>query len=129
MIENRRRLPDERKSVTRRIKIHYKDELDRADTLDIYAHVGLYEDGTPGELFITAGKAGGTVSGLLGTLAISVSIGLQAGVPLAWYVAKFKGMKFEPAGMTGDAEIGIAHSIVDALARWLEKKFPVKEGT
>jgi ribonucleoside-diphosphate reductase alpha chain len=120
----RRRLPDERKSITRKLRINHSTEAGTPATLDIYLHVGLYDDGTPGELFLKADKMGSTVSGLLDALAMSVSIGLQGGVSLGLYTSKMRGMKFEPAGMTGDADLGIAHSIVDAVARWLEKKFP-----
>jgi ribonucleoside-diphosphate reductase alpha chain len=115
----RKRLPDTRQSVTRKLTIRHAE-----GELDIYVIVGLYEDGTPGELFCKAGKMGGTVSGLLDALSISISLGLQHGVPLQSYTSKLRGMRFEPSGATPDPDIRIAGSIVDLVARWLDTKFP-----
>lgn len=100
--------------------------------LDIYVTVGLYEDGQVGELFMKAGKMGGTVSGLLDAVGICMSLGLQHGVPLEMFTSKLKGMKFEPEGGTNDKDIRHAHSMIDAVMRWMEKKFlmppePVQE--
>jgi ribonucleoside-diphosphate reductase alpha chain len=127
----RKRLPDTRQSVTRKLVIRHAVDPDAAGTgpaatsdLDIYVTVGLYEDGAPGEVFIKAGKMGGTVSGLLDALSVSISLGLQSGVPLQSYTAKLRGMRFEPSGATPDPDIRIAGSIVDLIARWLDARFP-----
>ena len=122
---DRRRLPDTRDSITRKLTLRYADEAGRLAELDVYVHVGLYEDKTPGEVFMKAGKMGGAVSGLLDALAMSISLGLQSGVPLEAYTAKLRGLRFEPAGqVVNDEDIKIATSVVDAVARWLDKKFP-----
>jgi ribonucleoside-diphosphate reductase alpha chain len=88
-----------------------------------YLNVGMYEDGTPCEIFINMSKEGSTISGLLDTIAISVSMGLQYGIPLEKFVKKFSWMAFEPSGFTGTEEYGYAKSIVDYIFRWLGKNF------
>jgi ribonucleoside-diphosphate reductase alpha chain len=82
-----------------------------------YITAGEYPGDGLGEIFVKLGKQGSTLSGLLDAFAISVSIGLQYGVPLESYVAKFMNMRFEPAGMTDDPEIRFSTSILDYLAR------------
>ena len=90
----------------------------------IYMQVGLYPDtGLPGEIFLKADKMGTTISGLLDALSMSISVALQAGVPLEWFVEKMKNLQFSPAGSTNIPGIRKASSIVDGLARWLEIKF------
>jgi len=84
-----------------------------------YVTVGEYDDGTPGEVFLNVSKQGSTLRGVLDAFAISVSHGLQFGVPLKDYVKSFTSMSFAPAGMTDDAEIRTATSIVDYLAKRL----------
>jgi ribonucleoside-diphosphate reductase alpha chain len=84
-----------------------------------YATVGEFEDGRPGELFLKVAKQGSTLSGIMDTFAISLSLGLQYGVPLRAFVEKFTNTRFEPAGMTDDPELRIATSIVDYLFRKL----------
>ncbi len=84
-----------------------------------YITAGEYPGDGLGEIFVKLGKQGSTLSGLLNAFAISVSIGLQYGVPLETYVSKFMNMRFEPAGMTDDEEIRFSTSIVDYLARKL----------
>jgi hypothetical protein len=84
-----------------------------------FAHVGEYADGQPGELFIRMAKQGSTMAGLTESLGIAVSVGLQHGVPLATFVKQFINLRFEPAGVTGDAEIRLATSILDYLFRRL----------
>jgi ribonucleoside-diphosphate reductase alpha chain len=84
-----------------------------------YATVGEFEDGRPGELFLKVAKQGSTLSGIMDAFAISLSLGLQYGVPLAAFVEKFINTRFEPAGMTDDPELRIATSIVDYLFRKL----------
>jgi ribonucleoside-diphosphate reductase alpha chain len=84
-----------------------------------FVTVGEYEDGRPGEIFIRVSKQGSTLAGIMDAFAISVSHGLQYGVPLRAFVEAFTGMRFEPAGMTDDPEIRIANSLMDYLFRRL----------
>jgi ribonucleoside-diphosphate reductase alpha chain len=84
-----------------------------------YATVGEFEDGRPGELFLKVAKQGSTLSGIMDTFAIALSLGLQYGVPLSAFVEKFVNTRFEPAGMTDDAELRIATSLVDYIFRRL----------
>jgi len=122
----RRRLPDERKSVTKMLVIKHAADSGSSDLpveIDIYITVGLYPDGRPGEVFLKAGHMGTTISGLLDALAMCLSIGLQSGIPIGWYIDKLKGTKFEPAGPTSDDAIRFATSILDGVARWLERRF------
>jgi len=88
-----------------------------------YLHVGLYDDGAPGEIFITMAKEGSTISGLMDAFATSVSFNLQYGVPLERLVSKFKYMKFEPSGWTENEEIHLADSVVDYIFKFLEHQF------
>ena len=83
----------------------------------------MFEDGTPGELFITMAKEGSTISGLMDAFAISVSYCLQYGVPLRFLVDKFGHVRFEPSGWTGNQQIPYAKSITDYIFRWLGLKF------
>ena len=84
--------------------------------------MGLYDDGTPGEMFIIMNKEGSVISGLMNALAATTSIALQYGVPLKALVNKFAHMRFEPSGYTNNPHIRIAKSIVDYVARWLAWK-------
>ena len=111
----RRRLPDERQSVTHKFQIGSHKG---------YVTVGLYEDGSPGEIFISMSKDGSTISGLLDALATSVSIGLQYGVPLRTLVEKFSHVQFDPSGFTENPNIRFAKSVVDYIFRWISMKFP-----
>lgn len=106
----RRRLPKVRNSRT------YKFQV--AD-LEGYFTVGEYDDGTPGELFINVSKQGSTLSGLMDSFAISVSHGMQFGVPLKSYVKTLRGASFAPSGITDDPEIRTASSITDYIVRRL----------
>ena len=110
----RRRLPDDRVEVGRKFKV---------GEYEGYIHVGLFEDGTPGDIFVDIAKEGTTLAGLMNSFMISVRLGLQYGVPLEVYVSKFSHMRFEPSGMTNDADIRVAKSIVDYIFRWMGKKF------
>jgi len=110
----RRRLPDERAAVTHKFSIGGHEG---------YITVGLYEEGAPGEIFITMSKEGSTISGLMDAFATSISMALQYGVPLRILVPKFSHMRFEPSGFTGNREIPIAKSILDYIFRWLGKRF------
>ncbi|MEK6565426.1 MAG: vitamin B12-dependent ribonucleotide reductase [Bacteroidota bacterium] len=115
----RRRLPDERHSITHKFSIAGHEG---------YVTVGMFEDGSPGELFITMSKEGSTISGLMDSLATSVSIAFQYGVPLKVMVDKFSHARYEPSGFTNNPDIPIAKSISDYIFRWLGKKF-IKEDT
>ena len=83
----------------------------------------MYEDGTPGEVFIAMAKEGSTISGLMDTLATSISYGLQYGVPLKFFVDKFSHVRFEPSGWTGNQQVPYAKSIIDYIFRWLGARF------
>jgi ribonucleoside-diphosphate reductase alpha chain len=113
-VARRRRMPPERKAITHQFHI---------STHKGYITVGLYEDGQPGEVFITMNKEGSTLSGLLDSFATSISIGLQYGVPLKTLVNKFAHMRFEPSGFTTNPNIRMAKSITDYIFRWLALKF------
>src|SRR3954467_1877805 len=110
----RRRLPDDRAGVGRKLKV---------GEYEGYIHVGLFEDGTPGDIFVDIAKEGTTLAGLMNSFMISVSLGMQYGLPLEVYVSKFAHMRFEPSGMTNDPDIRAAKSIVDYIFRWMGKKF------
>ena len=84
-----------------------------------YITVGLFPDGTPGELFITMAKEGSTIGGLMDAFGTAVSMSLQYGVPLEDYVRKFSHMRFEPQGFTKNPDIRIAKSLIDYIFRWL----------
>jgi ribonucleoside-diphosphate reductase alpha chain len=113
-VAKRRRLPDERQSITHKFSVAGHDG---------YLTVGMYEDGTPGEIFIVMAKAGSTLSGVMDSFATAVSLGLQHGVPLRLLVGKFSHIRFEPHGFTKNPDIPIAKSIVDYIFRWLGIKF------
>ncbi len=110
----RREMPLERTEVGRKFQV---------GEYEGYIHVGLFEDGTPGDIFVDIAKEGTTLAGLMNSLMISVSLGLQYGVPLRVYVQKFSHMRFEPSGLTNDTDIRTAKSIVDYIFRWMGKKF------
>ncbi|PTL78196.1 vitamin B12-dependent ribonucleotide reductase [Vitiosangium sp. GDMCC 1.1324] len=110
----RRRLPDERQAITHKFSIGGHEG---------YLTVGMYEDGTPGELFCVMAKEGSVVSGLMDSFATAVSLALQYGVPLQVLVDKFSHSRFEPSGFTGNPAVPIAKSIVDYIFRWLALKF------
>ena len=110
----RRRLHDTRASLTHKFTIEGHEG---------YITVGLFEDNTPGELFVTMAKEGSTLSGMMDAFATSISLSLQYGVPLAHLVEKFAHMRFEPSGWTGNSELGFAKSIVDYVFRWIGYRF------
>ena len=110
----RHKLPDERRAITHKFSVGGHEG---------YITVGLYEDGTPGEIFLTMAKEGSTISGLMDSFATAISLTLQYGVPLEALVEKFSHMRFEPSGYTKNPEIPIAKSLVDYLFRWLASKF------
>jgi adenosylcobalamin-dependent ribonucleoside-diphosphate reductase len=106
----RERLPRRRKSSTFAFRV--------ADC-EGYVTVGEYDDGRPGEVFMKVSKQGSTLAGIMDAFSISVSLGLQHGVPLATYVRKYTSMRFEPAGITDDPDLRIATSLVDYIFRRL----------
>jgi len=110
----RRKLPDERRSVTHKFSIGGHEG---------YLTVGLYDDGLPGELFISMAKEGSTISGLMDSFATAISYSLQYGVPLKFFVDKFSHVRFEPSGWTGNDKVPYAKSIMDYIFRWLGAKF------
>ncbi|HXN49154.1 MAG TPA: hypothetical protein VN893_21050, partial [Bryobacteraceae bacterium] len=110
----RRKLPDERASVTHKFSIGGHEG---------YITVGLYDDGTPGELFITMAKEGSTISGLVDGFATAISFALQYGVPLKFLVDKFSHVRFEPGGWTGNPHVPYAKSILDYIFRWMGARF------
>ncbi len=110
----RRKLADERRSITHKFSIGGHEG---------YITVGMYDDGSPGEIFITMAKEGSTISGLVDAFATAVSFSLQYGVPLKFLVDKFAHVRFEPSGWTGNQQIPYAKSIMDYIFRWLGAKF------
>ena len=110
----RERLPDTRQSVTHKFNVAGHEG---------YVTVGLYEDGRPGELFITMAKEGSTVGGLMDCFGTAISMSLQYGVPLEILTNKFSHTRFEPMGHTTNPEIRIAKSLVDYIFRWLGINF------
>jgi ribonucleoside-diphosphate reductase alpha chain len=110
----RRKLDDTRSSVTHKFSIGGHEG---------YITVGLYEEGTPGEIFIRMAKEGSTISGLMDSFATAVSLALQYGVPLQFLVNKFSHVRFEPSGWTGNPQIPYAKSIMDYIFRWMGARF------
>jgi ribonucleoside-diphosphate reductase alpha chain len=110
----RHRLPDTRQSITHKFSVAGHEG---------YLTVGLYEDGQPGELFITMAKEGSTVGGLMDVIGTVVSMALQYGVPLITLVDKFRHARFEPAGMTSNRDIPFAKSLIDYIFCWLGCQF------
>ncbi len=110
----RRRLPDERRSITHKFSVAGHEG---------YITVGMYEDGAPGEIFLTMAKEGSVISGLMDAFATAISLALQYGVPLEKLVEKFSYTRFQPSGFTNNPQIPVATSIVDYIFRWLALKF------
>ncbi|MEN6608956.1 MAG: vitamin B12-dependent ribonucleotide reductase [Bryobacteraceae bacterium] len=110
----RHKLSDERVSITHKFSIGGHEG---------YITAGLYEDGQPGEVFITMAKEGSTISGLMDGFATAISFALQYGVPLRFLVDKFSHVRFEPSGWTGNQQIPYAKSILDYIFRWMGAKF------
>jgi len=110
----RRRLPDTRQSITHKFSVAGHEG---------YLTVGLYEDGQPGELFVTMAKEGSTVGGLMDVIGTCTSMALQYGVPLITLVDKFRHARFEPSGMTSNRDIPFAKSLIDYIFCWLGSQF------
>lgn len=123
----RERLPATRESITRKFKL-CRPKHKHGD-LRVFAHVGLYPDGRPGELFLDADYEGSLTSGALDAVAMMVSIALQHGVPLKIMANKLINMRFEPMGATGDKDFPMVSSILDYVGRWLLARFGKKEGS
>jgi ribonucleoside-diphosphate reductase alpha chain len=117
-LQTRRRLPDDRREIGRKFRV---------GEYEGYIHVGLYDDGSPGDIFVDIAKDGTTLAGLMNSLMIAVSMGLQYGVPPEVYVSKLSHLRFEPSGLTNDEDIRTAKSIVDYIFRWFGKKFLTPE--
>lgn len=114
-MSTQRHLPVERESITKKLELH---------KLECYVTVGFFEDGTPGELFLTTNQMGTLERGLFRALAIMISLALQHGVPMRHVTEKLKGITFEPSGLTKDPEIPMVKSLLDYLGQWLERRFP-----
>ena len=110
----RERLPDTRQSVTHKFSV---------DGHEGYLNVGLYEDGRPGEVFITMAKEGSTIGGLMDSFGTAISMSLQYGVPLEVLVNKFSHTRFDPMGFTKNPDIRYAKSLVDYIFRWMGCQF------
>ncbi|MBI3087824.1 MAG: vitamin B12-dependent ribonucleotide reductase [Candidatus Omnitrophica bacterium] len=114
----RRRLPDERDAVIHKFSLGGHEG---------YITIGMYEDGSPGEIFIVMSKEGSTLSGVMDSFATAVSLALQYGVPLKVLIDKFSHVRFEPSGVTNNPDIRFAKSVVDYIFRWMALKFLPKE--
>ena len=110
----RRHLPEDRSAICHKFEIAGHQG---------YIHVGFYEDGTPGEMFIRMAKEGSTISGLMDTIATLTSVSLQYGVPLDALVNKFSHVRFEPSGFTKNSAIPFAKSVTDYIFRFLGSRF------
>ena len=110
----RRRLPETRASLTHRFNVAGHEG---------YLTVGLYKNGSPGELFITMSKEGSTIGGLMDSLGTAISVALQYGVPIESLVKKFEHQRFEPMGMTTNRDVPFAKSLVDYIFRWIGMEF------
>lgn len=116
---DRKPLPTDRQAIVHKFRV----ARGSPDEMKCYLTVGLYEDGTPGELFIRIAKKGSTLCGTMDCFAMAISFALQYGVPLEVLVNKFSHVAFEPAGLTGDASIPMVRSVVDYIFRWLSIRF------
>lgn len=114
MVANRQTLSPVRESVTHKFQIMGHEG---------YLTIGLFDTGMPGEVFIKMAKEGSTLSGLIQAYCRAFSLAIQYGLPLDEAVRRFKGMRFEPMGATGNPDIPEALSIIDYVARYLELHF------
>jgi len=110
----REKMPVERASVTHKFSVGGHEG---------YITVGMYEDGRPGEVFMKMSKEGSTLSGMVDGLALTISLGLQYGVPLKVFVDKLLNTRFEPSGITANPNIRFVSSVLDYIARWMGGKF------
>lgn len=114
MIVTRQSLPQTRDSITHKFSV---------GGLEGYLTIGLHADGHPGEIFLKIAKEGSTVSGLCQAFCRAFSLAMQYGLPVEEAVSRFKGMRFEPQGMTSNPAIPVAASVVDYIARYVEMEF------
>lgn len=114
MLNTRRSLPATRESLTHKFAI---------DGHEGYLTIGLYSDGSPGEIFIKISKEGSAISGMCQAFCRAFSLALQLGLSIDEAVARFEGMRFEPMGPTSNPDIPDAQSIVDYIARYMEQQF------
>lgn len=112
-------LPSTRRSVTHKFAIAGHEG---------YLTIGMFEDGSPGEIFIKMSKEGSTLSGLIQGFCRAFSLALQYGLPVEDAVERFRGMRFEPMGPTSNPEIPEVSSILDYVARYLERHFATRAG-
>jgi ribonucleoside-diphosphate reductase alpha chain len=110
----REKMPVERASVTHKFSVGGHEG---------YITVGMYADSRPGEIFIKMSKEGSTLSGVMDGLALTISLGLQYGVPLKVFVDKLVNTRFEPSGITANGNIRFVSSVLDYIARWLGGRF------
>ena len=132
-VPTRTRLPAERQGVIRRWRLtkpprphvcpKCSHRWEDTDEQKVYANVGLYPDGTPGEVFIIADRAGSTARGALDAAAMFLSIGLQYGVPLTVYLDKVVGSRYGAGGFTGDKDYPQTGSVLDLIARWMRDRW------
>lgn len=113
-VARRKRLPEDRQSITHKFSIVGHEG---------YVTIGQYEDGTPGEMFIRMSKAGSVISGLMDGFALSISLALQYGVPLEVLVEKYTHTRFEPSGFTANKNIPMTTSILDYIFRWMAARY------
>ena len=114
MFATRRSLPDTRESITHKFAV---------GGYEGYLTIGLYDDGSPGEIFIKVAKEGSALSGFCQAFCRAFSLAMQLGLSIEEATARFKGMRFEPMGHTSNPDIPEANSIVDYVARYLEIEF------
>jgi ribonucleoside-diphosphate reductase alpha chain len=114
----RRHLPTDRQALCHKFEVAGHEG---------YLHVGFFEDGTPGEIFIKMAKEGSTISGLMDSIGVLTSMALQYGVPLEVLVSKFSHVRFEPSGFTKNPDIPMAKSLIDYIFRFLGSRFLSRE--
>lgn len=114
MMVARQSLPPTRRSLTHKFSV---------DGHEGYLTIGLYDDGRPGEIFVKISKEGSALSGMCQAFCRAFSIALQMGLPVHEFTRRFRGMRFEPMGPTGNPDIPQCSSIVDYLARFLDNEF------
>jgi ribonucleoside-diphosphate reductase alpha chain len=126
-LPERKRLPAERRSVTRTLRLPYSHKDGSPDIMRFFITVGLYDDGSPGEVFIKADKTGSVASGALDAVGILMSLCLQHGIPLETITSKLRHMRFMPSGFTKDPELPSCSSPLDFVAQFLDLRFGKKE--
>ncbi|MEM1329423.1 MAG: hypothetical protein AAGG07_02555 [Planctomycetota bacterium] len=119
MMHTRKALATTRESVTHKFSV---------GGYEGYLTIGLYDDGSPGEIFLKMSKAGSALSGMCQAFCRAFSLSMQYGLPLEDACRRFKGMRFEPMGLTSNPDIPEADSIVDYIARYLENEYAGTRG-